>query len=149
MNDIEEQIIKFFRNKTDYKDYITKKNQVEKRKFLTFLLIITTSITLSELSYLTVGNFIKLKEGRIINTNKDKYCSFSFNIISLNLNKEDQLLFIEELYGSVIGLKTDDDILLSSIINQKPLAKHNLRKDFNEIFTELLLTENTKYRLRN
>lgn len=47
MNDIEEQIIKFFRNKTDYKDYITKKNQVEKRKFLTFLLIITTSITLS------------------------------------------------------------------------------------------------------
>lgn len=60
------------------------------------------------------------------------------------LSLNNQSLINNNLYGPFIDSKRGTDILLSSIINNKPLAKHNLRKDFNEILTNLLLSENLK-----
>jgi len=146
IEDIEKKILAFLKNKKNYKDYIRKKNQIEKRKFLTFLLIINTNLTLSQLSNLTVDNFIKLKEGELITTNPDKKDPFNVTNAYL-LNQDFSSLFSPDLYNNFIKLKHDDDKLLCSIINKKPISKHNLKKDFNEIVTDILLEKYTKSRL--
>nr|UJJ82011.1 hypothetical protein [Ulva laetevirens] len=146
IEDIEKKILAVLKNKKNYKDYIRKKNQIEKRKFLTFLLIINTNLTLSQLSNLTVDNFIKLKEGELITINPDKKDPFNVTNAYL-LNQDFSSLFSPDLYNNFIKLKNDDDKLLCSIINKKPISKHNLKKDFNEIVTDILLEKYTKSRL--
>jgi hypothetical protein len=57
IENIENKMLIFLKNKQEYKKYILKKNEIERRKLFTFLLIICSNIYINELRFLTVKYF--------------------------------------------------------------------------------------------
>nr|YP_010835564.1 hypothetical protein NQY40_pgp079 [Ulva meridionalis]WFS80032.1 hypothetical protein [Ulva meridionalis] len=131
-------------SKDEYKNYIKKKNIVEKRKFLTFLLILFSNLNMNQIVNLTINNFLKLVTGNKVKIALDRkpslYGNYSLKPYSLKL-------FIPDLYSIFVDGKDNYDNLLCSILNKNLIPKHNLRKDFNEVVVGLLFGDSIKKRL--
>nr|YP_010835619.1 hypothetical protein NQY40_pgp024 [Ulva meridionalis]WFS80087.1 hypothetical protein [Ulva meridionalis] len=145
---------KSLHKKDYYEIFIKNKNMVEKRKFLSLLLLISTNLSLNELISLKVEDFLKLIEkiNDQLNNYKelenyniensfdegDFYISINSNNLDLKLNPAFNEFFKEDLYNSFIYTKENEEPVLTSIIDKKQLTATNLQKDLNEEIVELI-----------
>nr|YP_010530141.1 hypothetical protein OOC95_pgp027 [Ulva torta]UXW92239.1 hypothetical protein [Ulva torta] len=148
IENIDNKIINDSNNKNDYIQYITNLNSLEKRKMITFLLIMIMPLSMKQLTGLTVKEFNKLKDNKQVSMLQNNN-SYSSNPISVKsqFKKHLSLILIPELYNDFVKLKNDNDTLLDSPLTKKPLEKHNLRKDFNEMFTRFVLGDSDYFEL--
>lgn len=147
---------KLFFNKTlhkkeYYENFIKNKNMLEKRKFLSLLLLVATNLSLKELINLKVGDFLKIidevktknKDVKkyIINndfTKDELYIKIESENFDLKLNIAFNEFFKKELYYNFISKEKTQPILTSIVDNSKPLVATNLQKDLNEEIVELI-----------
>jgi len=158
---LEKIVLNLLTDKDFFNYFIKDKNLVEKRKFLSLLLLVSTNITLNELIYLKVNDFMKIIDN--LNNDLNNYKEFEINDEEekkeeyyltlkvdsygkdLNLNLAFKEFFKEDLYKDMIENKENMDPVLSSIISHKRLSTVNLRKDINEQIVELLyIQQNNK-----
>lgn len=149
LENINNKIINDSNNKDDYKQYITNMNSLEKRKLITFLLIIIMPLSMNQLTRLTVKDFNDLKDNKQVSILQNYNPNLYNTTISVKnkFKKHLSLILIPELYNDFVKLKNDNDTLLDSRLTKKPLAKHNLRKDFNEMFTRFVLGDSDYFEL--
>nr|YP_010835556.1 hypothetical protein NQY40_pgp087 [Ulva meridionalis]WFS80024.1 hypothetical protein [Ulva meridionalis] len=139
-----------------YETFIKNKNTLEKRKFLSLLLLVSTNLSLKELINLKVEDFLNIIDN--INNNLNNYVELeNYNLednftddkyyitirskdFNLKLNIAFNEFFKEELYNNFISTKNNEEPVLTSIINNKPLAATNFfnRKDLNKEIVELI-----------
>jgi hypothetical protein len=148
IENIDNKIINDSNNKNYYIQYITNMNSLEKRKLITFLLIMIMPLSMKQLTRLTVKDFNKLKDNKQVSMlqNHNPYSSNTISVKS-KFKKNLSLILIPELYNDFVKLKNDNDSLLDSSLTKKPLAKHNLKKDFNEMFTRFVLGDSDYFEL--
>ena len=145
----------FFNNslhKQEYYDtFIKNKNMLEKRKFLSLLLLVSTNLSLKELINLKVEDFLKIideiemKDKPNTNytidndfTKEELYITIKSENIDLKVNIAFNEFFKKELYSNFISKGKTQPLLASIIDNTKPLAPTNLQKDLNEEIVELI-----------
>ena len=145
----------FFNNslhkKEYYETFIENKNELEKRKFLSLLLLVSTNLSLKELINLKVEDFLKIideiemKDKPNTNytidndfTKEELYITIKSENIDLKVNIAFNEFFKKELYSNFISKGKTQPLLASIIDNTKPLAPTNLQKDLNEEIVELI-----------
>lgn len=145
----------FFNNslhKEEYYDtFIKNKNVLEKRKFLSLLLLVSTNLSVKELINLKVEDFLiiineierndkELKEYTIDDdfTKDELYIKVNSENVNLKVNIAFNDFFKKELYSNFISKGKTQPLLASIIDNTKPLAPTNLQKDLNEEIVELI-----------
>ena len=145
----------FFNNslhKQEYYDtFIKNKNTLEKRKFLSLLLLVSTNLSLKELINLKVEDFLKMIEemeiqNKINNnytidddfTKEELYITIKSENVDLKLNIAFNEFFKKELYSNFVSKGGSQPVLTSIMDNSKPLAPTNLQKDLNEEIVELI-----------
>jgi len=133
-----------------YETFIKNKNLIDKRKFLSLLLLIATNLSLDELLRLTVEDFLKIinkineqlnnyeKLPKYEETVNEFYLLIDEYNFKLKLNPAFKRFFKEGLYNDFIKYKSKEDPVLSSVMNNKPLIAANLKKDLNEEIVELI-----------
>lgn len=153
-------LTKFKDNEKYYEFFIENKSALEKRKFLSLLLLISTNLELDDLIYLEVQEFLNIVSK--INEAIEKYSDFDIknntnqldskisrgeetNYLTIDINNKKLILnsrfsefFKEDLYLPLTYNKQKTTPLLSSVHNKTPLTKHNLKKDLCEQIVELL-----------
>lgn len=159
-------LTKFKDNEKYYEVFIKNKSPLEKRKFLSLLLLISTNLELDDLIYLEVQEFLSIisqineaiekysdfdtKNNKKEEANKNKlgsklsrgketnYLTIHINNKKLILNSRFSEFFKEDLYLPLTYNKKKTTPLLSSVHSKAPLTKHNLKKDLCEQIVELI-----------
>jgi hypothetical protein len=139
-----------------YETFIKNKNELEKRKFLSLLLLVSTNLSLNELINLKVEDFLRmiheiekkdkelkdkeLKDYIIDNdfTKDELYIKVNSENVNLKVNIAFNNFFKKELYSNFISKGKTQPVLSSMVDNSKPLVATNLQKDLNEEIVELI-----------
>lgn len=109
----------------DIKTNYTKLNILEKRKYFSFFLYITTNLTIKNLS-----NF-KIKD---------------FNFIFSNINSNSLILktYFSLFYNDFVKKKNEESYLLCQILTSKSITPNNLKKDIQSILIKYFYYYNFK-----
>nr|QXI88203.1 hypothetical protein [Ulva intestinalis] len=154
---LEKLILNKLKDSQYYNKFIKDKNLIEKRKFLSLLLLVSTNLSLDELIDLKVKDFLKIiksiseqldsyEELDIYSSETENVQRKSFYLSieldsygkKLHLNPAFNQFFKEDLYYEIITNKNYTEPVLSSLMNHKPLSAVNLKKDINEQIVELI-----------
>ena len=121
---LEDLVLSGLKDPEYYDSFIKNKNLLEKRKFLSLLLLISTNMTLVELIDLKVKDFMKLIDNlnthlnnykELKNFYKDQNDKYYLNLQvdsygkNLNLNLAFKEFFNEDLYKDIIDNKENMD----------------------------------------